>query len=142
MNIRISEMVSLGGTINLNEYDLKGETEAWYLPKMKLSANSRINISDRVYVDAELFYHGQTYANVPDYIEPILPILPHIPPVRTYSTESFPGFLDLSGGINIKFTDRIGVFGRINNIFNANYQRYLYYPSLGMNIIGGVNFAF
>ncbi len=142
MNIRISEMVSLGGTINLNEYDLKGETEAWYLPKMKLSANSRINISDRVYVDAELFYHGQTYANVPDYIEPILPILPHIPPVRTYSTESLPGFLDLSGGLNIKFTDRIGVFGRINNIFNANYQRYLYYPSLGMNIIGGVNFAF
>lgn len=139
INLRISETVSLGGKINMNEYDLKSQEEAWYLPKVRLEANSRINISDRLYVNAEVLFHGQSYALLADD-NAMLPG-PDGPAV-SFTKHTVPAFVDLSGGINLKFTERIGVFGRINNIFNAKYERYLYYPSLGMNILGGVNISF
>ena len=51
-------------------------------------------------------------------------------------------FADLNGGVEYKVTDRISIFGQVNNILNTTNQVWLYYPNYGFNIFGGVGFHF
>lgn len=141
VNLRLSEMVILGGKVNFNEYNLKTQEEAWFMPKMKLSANTRINISDKLYVNGELMFQGITYARLlePDFDGAGVP--PASTPWRTVSV-SMPSFVDLSAGAEYRVTPHIGVYLRANNLLNTNYERYMYYPRLGFNVMGGVNFSF
>ena len=48
--------------------------------------------------------------------------------------------------LNFKFTylisDHFNVFVSANNILNKNYQRYLYYPTQGVNFLGGLSYSF
>ena len=137
INVRVSEAVSLGGNLLFNEYDLENEAEAWYIPKLRLAANTRINISKKVYIDGELFFNDamkaksyQQYAGVSG-TDPNAPV-----------TVSMPSFVDISAGLEYRATKQIGVYVRGNNLLNKGYERFLYYPRLGFNIIGGVNVSF
>lgn len=141
INVRVSETVNLGGKVNFNEFDLKQEREAWFLPKMRLSANTRINISDKLYVNGELLFQGITYGLIAD----------NGISLDEYSWTEIPGqgrkvtipsFMDISGGAEYRATDRIGVYVRVNNLLSTTYERYLFYPRLGLNVIGGINFSF
>ena len=48
--------------------------------------------------------------------------------------------------LNLKFTyllsDHWDVFVSANNILNKSYQRYLYYPTQGVNFLGGMSYSF
>lgn len=142
INVRVSEVVTLGGKVNFNEFDLQQQEEAWYTPKMRLSANARFNISDKLYIDGELLFQGQTYGLVQD---PAINLSGY---AFTEVGESgarkttVPSFADLSAGAEYRATDRIGIYVRLNNMLGTNYERYLFYPRLGLNVIGGVNFSF
>lgn len=141
VNVRVSETVNLGGKVNFNEFDLAQQEEAWFLPKMRLSANTRINVSDKLYINGELLFQGLTYGFVGNDAVSL----------SGYDwTEmgeggrkvTIPSFMDLSAGAEYRATDRIGVYVRLNNMLSTNYERYLFYPRLGLNVIGGVNFSF
>ena len=142
VNVRVSEVVTLGGKLNFNEFDLQQQEEAWYTPKMRLAANARFNISDKLYVDGEILIQGQTYGLVQDtnvdLSEYAITELGNSGARKT----TIPSFADLSAGAEYRATDRIGIYVRLNNMLGANYERYLFYPRLGLNVIGGVNFSF
>lgn len=133
INVRLSEVVNLGGRLNIDQYTMVNQEEAWHLPKMKLAANARFNISEKLYIDAEALFHGLSYARgwAPATSSPT--------PIEKQTVDSF---LDLSAGAEYKATQQIGIFVKANNLLNTEYQRYLYYPKLGFNILGGVNFSF
>jgi len=142
VNLRVSETVSLGGILKFNEYDLQTEEEAWYQPKLEIAANTRINISDRLYLNGEMQFMGQTYGNTLDlgsWNQYMLSSI-WIPAAATKVT--IPAFVDLSAGLEFRATDRLGVSVRVNNMLNSGYERYLYYPRLGLNVLGGFNFSF
>lgn len=137
ITVRVSEAFSLGGNLLFNEYDLDNEAEAWFIPKMRLAANTRINISKKVYIDGEVFFNDamkaktyQQFAGIPNAIE------------NAPATVSMPSFLDVSAGLEYRATKQIGVYVRGNNLLNKGYERFLYYPRLGFNVIGGVNVSF
>jgi len=142
INVRVSEVVTLGGKVNFNEFDLQQQEEAWYTPKMRLSANARFNISDKLYIDGELLFQGVTYGLVQD---PTID-LSHYAFTQLGDSgarkTTIPSFADLSAGAEYRATDRIGVYVRLNNLLGTTYERYLFYPRLGLNVIGGVNFSF
>lgn len=130
LNFRISETVTLGGKLNFNEYDLQTEEEAWHLPKLEISAHTRINVSERLYINGEMLLMGQTSSQVQG--------LGDAAPEKVTN----PAFVDLSAGLEFRVTPRIGIFARANNLLGSGYERYLYYPRLGLNVMGGVNFSF
>ncbi|SEM63752.1 TonB dependent receptor [bacterium A37T11] len=138
INLRVSETVSLGGKLNINSYDMASEAEAWYLPDLKFAANTRININDHFFVDGELLVNGQTYAKVYDqaYSPSESTILP------TPRKVSIPAFTNLNAGAEYRFANKFGVFVRINNLLDTKTARYLFYPQLGRNFFGGVNYSF
>lgn len=135
INFQVSEAFKLGGKVTLSEYDLENEEEAWFMPKFRTEANARINITEKVFVTGELLFMGQTYAK--SYLNPEDPSDPLIP-----SNVTVPAFADISAGIEYRVTPRIGIYAQFNNLLSNDYQRYLYYPRLGFNAIGGVNFSF
>ncbi len=142
LNVRISEVVTVGGKVNFNEFDLQRQEEAWYMPKMRLAANARFNISDKLYVDGELVFQGQTYGLVQDAnINLSGYAITELGDTGMRKT-TIPSFADLSAGAEYRATDRIGIYVRLNNMLGTNYERYLFYPRLGLNVIGGVNFSF
>ncbi len=135
INIRLSELVNLGGRLNIDNYTMAAQEEAWFTPKLRLAANARFNISEKLYIDAEALFNGVSYAKSYEYDASGAAILP-------YKKVSIPEFFDLSAGAEYKALSNLGIFVKANNIFNKEYQRYLYYPKLGFNVIGGVNFSF
>ncbi len=135
INIRLSALVNVGGRLNIDQYTLVNQEEAWHLPKMRLAANARFNISEKLFIDAEALFHGNTYAQEYTYTN-------GIPDGNGYKKETIASFLDLSAGAEYKATKYLGVFVKANNMLNTEYQRYLYYPKLGFNILGGLNFSF
>lgn len=142
VNLRVSETVSLGGILKFNEYDLQTEEEAWYQPKLEIAANTRINISDRLYLNGEMQFMGQTYGKTLDLVSWYDYMLSSIWIPRAYETVTIPAFVDLSAGLEFRATERFGVSVRVNNMLNSGYERYLYYPRLGLNVLGGFNFSF
>lgn len=135
INVRVSETVSLGGKVNFNEFDLETQDEAWFLPKMRVAANTRINISEKVFIDGELLFNGQTYGRV-------FTVDPADATVLIPSRVTIPTFADISAGAEYRVNNQFGIYIRANNLLGNTYQRYLYYPRLGLNVIGGINFSF
>lgn len=138
INVRLSQLVNLGGRLNIDGYTMATQDEAWFTPKMRLAANARFNISEKLYIDAEALFHGSSWAATYDYDVTQNPARLE----NSYRKVSVPEFFDLSAGAEYKAMDNLGIFIKANNIFNKEYERYLYYPRLGFNVIGGVNFSF
>ena len=137
INVRLSQLVNLGGRLNIDGYTTVSQDEAWFTPKLRLAANARFNISEKLYIDAEGLFHGSSYAASYDYDATANPVL-----IGNYVKRTIPEFFDLSAGAEYKAMSNLGIFIKANNIFNKEYERYLYYPRLGFNVIGGVNFSF
>ncbi|NGF57876.1 hypothetical protein G5B00_15255 [Parapedobacter sp. SGR-10] len=137
INVRLSELVNLGGRLNLDGYTMAKQEEAWFTPAIRLAANARFNISEKLYIDAEALFHDSSYGRAYTYDQTESPIYS-----TDYHTVTLPSFFDLSAGAEYKALSNLGIFVKANNIFNKEYQRYLYYPRLGFNLIGGVNFSF
>lgn len=133
INVRVSETVNLGGRININEYTLANEAQAWFLPKLRLTSNARINISEQFFITGELLFSGVTSAKTYDYA--------NYDPSNSI-TQKVPSFFDLSGSAEYRVDRKFGIFVRANNLLGGSYERYLYYPRLGLNMIGGLNYSF
>ncbi len=138
LNVRLSELVNLGGRLNLDGYTMAAQEQAWFTPALRLAANARFNISEKLYIDAEALFHDVSYGRTYTYDASVDPV--SISP--EYQKVTLPSFFDLSAGAEYKALRNLGIFVRANNIFNKEYQRYLYYPRLGFNLIGGLNFSF
>ena len=133
LDFRASQDFDLFGRVEFRNYTLATEAKPWNLPSFKLTAGTVIHITKKLSVNGTLLYRGNTYDRV-------LTSAPFSPPALT--TVSIKGFADLNGGVEYNVTDRISIFGQVNNILNTTNQVWLYYPNYGFNIFGGVGFHF
>lgn len=131
VNIRASDIFTVGGKVEMNEYNMAAEKEAWFKPDLRVTGNVRANINRKLRFDGELLYNGDTYAKITN---PALPDENQRIPVKS--------FMDLSAGAEYRLNNKFGIYARVNNIFGNEYQQYLYYPKLGLNIFGGLNYSF
>jgi len=129
INVKASEFLNLNGKAQLLNYTLASEKEAWFKPSLRLMSNAKFQINRKVIVDAEVLFQDNVYARVNGT-------------PGTFASKSIDGFIDLSAGAEYKVTSKIGVYIRANNLLGQQYQRFLYYPRLGINVLGGVNYAF
>src|SRR5690606_35949903 len=140
INVRVSETVNIGGKLNLNDYKLSTEKEAWLMPKVQISSNARINISDKVFLNAEVLFAGDAFAKTYNYSPSATTFIDYttVDPI----IKKVPAFADFSAGAEYRVNKQFGVFIQANNLLNSNYEKYLYYPRLGFNVFGGLNYSF
>src|SRR5690606_23590089 len=104
INVRLSQLVNLGGRLNIDGYTMATQEEAWHTPKLRLAANARFNISEKLYIDAEALFHGVSYGKAFEYDPATGSIISD-----TYSRKEVPSFFDLSAGAEYKATKQLGL---------------------------------
>ena len=99
---------------------------AWHRPTFSATWNNTFTIKQKLLVSSDLYFlsglKGKNFVtNKEVKLDPII-------------------------DLNFKFTyllsDHFNVFVSANNVFNKNYQRYSYYPTQGVNFLGGLSYSF
>jgi hypothetical protein len=133
LDYKASDDVDVFGRVEFKDYQLAEQAQAWNLPKFKLTAGTAIHINNKVDITGSLLLRGTTYD---------IPYADALSLKSTVTPTTIGSFVDLSGGVNYKVTDKISVFVKVNNILDRTNTTWLYYPDYGFNIFGGVGFAF
>lgn len=129
INVKISEIFTLGGKVNINNYSMKTQEKAWFMPQVRLAANARASVTKALKLDAEVVMSDKTYGLV----------APAGSPAQLAEVK---GYVDLSAGAEYTIKQRFGIFARVNNMFGTKYERFLFYPKVGLNAIAGLSYSF
>lgn len=118
--------VEIGLMITKNFYNPATQAKAWYLPD--LEGNARIQyktMGDRLQVALETYYMDK------------FPTLGAFGETGESNT-----LLDVNVQADFFITKKFGVFAHLNNLANIQHRRWLDYPGIGLNVIGGLQVRF
>jgi hypothetical protein len=127
VSYQIPEMFRSNLKFDVNVFSGLGNLKtAWHRPTFSATWNNTFTIKQKLLVSSDLYFlAGMKGKNlITDKEVKLEPII----------------------DLNFKFTyllsDHFNVFISANNVFNKNYQRYLYYPTQGVNFLGGLSYSF
>lgn len=127
----LTKRITTGATIQYDLYELKNLEEAWNLPALQMSVFGKYK-NDKWYATTNIFFVGDRKA--------ILYNGAFSSNTATASTiNSFVDF-NLNGGYH--FNDTLSVFLKLNNVLNANYQRFANFDVQGFQVLGGLTYKF
>lgn len=129
LNIRYSEAFRMNAGLNTFSFESDDLQRAWNVPVLEVYVSPVYNYRKKLSVTADLFYTGERYAFISEQ--------EGNPSYRTLDA-----FTDFNLGASYQINRNYGVFLNANNILNKQYQRYLNYPVMGFNMIGGATFTF
>ena len=124
-----SKNIAFGINGTFSSYSTDVQSEAWNLPTIKLTTTLDVNITDKWYAGASLFFVGerkdQTFTDI-----------------LAEETVTLKSFFDLNAHVGYKFSDRLTFFLKGNNLANQDYQRWINYPVQGIQVLGGASYKF
>ena len=141
LGFKINEVYTLGSRLDLYQYDLNVQQEAWHRPVWEVRINNQVTPVDRLLIQANLNFMG----GVKGRGAPIIPDLGEIGGIMVplnYQVVNLKTIADLQLKADFKITDRISIFAEGNNILNGNNTRWMNYPVRGIQLIGGASFKF
>lgn len=134
LNIDVNRNFTLGFKGEYFNYDMDNEAEAWNLPNVTGSIFMDLQISEQWYAGASAIYVGER-KDQQDLVATLLPQDPS--PVI-----SLDSYFDANAHLGYKINDQLSVFGKVNNILNQDYERYLNFPVQGIQILAGATYQF
>ncbi|TDQ18796.1 hypothetical protein DFQ04_0604 [Algoriphagus boseongensis] len=133
LGFKFSETYSLGSRLDLFQYSLSTEAEAWHRPVWEFRVNNQIKPFEKLLIQANLNFMGGLKARGINTVE-INPPVQEVVNLKTIA--------DIQLKADFKITDRISVFAEGNNLTNGQNMRWLNYPVRGVQLIGGASFKF
>lgn len=121
-----SEAINLGIKLEGFGYTLSDLEQHWHRPNYTGTFIGRFNIRQKIAITTELFYINGLIAD-DEY---------------NGETKELDDIVDLNVKLDYRFSSKFSAFVHANNILGKNYQRYLYYPTRGFNILAGLTFSF
>ena len=118
--------IKAGLKIEANDYNTSTISAAYHRPSFKSSLLAGYNHNEKIYVDIDFFFISGITARDPENLQDIT-----LDPI-----------VDLNLKGEYKFNEKASVFAEANNLISKEYQRYLYYPSKGINFLLGLTYAF
>ena len=105
---------------------------AWHVPEYELIFSTNYNLKKKIIVDLDMFVKGQRYAKS-YYSTGVL---------SNYEIIKIPETFDISLGLEYRYTTVLSAFIRVNNILARKNYLWNYYPTEGLNVMGGVIYSF
>lgn len=133
LGIKLSEVYTLGSRLDLYQYDLSTQSDAWHRPVWALSINNQVKPIEKLLLQANLNFMGGIKARDNIQFDTNPPVIPSVE-LKTIA--------DLQLKADFKVTNRISVFAEGNNLTNGKNTRWLNYPVRGVQLIGGASFKF
>jgi hypothetical protein len=115
-------------TADYRHFEMATEEKPWQTPAFIAKVNAKYLLNRKISFTGDLFYNSSIYA--PSYENGVQII------------NKRDGFVDLNLGAEYRFTDRISVFARVNNVASVRYYRWYNYPSQRISAMGGLTFSF
>jgi len=107
-------------------YDLDNQDKPWHLPALTLNTGLIYSTPD-----------GKFRGRVDFFLENGVPFR-----TEDGGSDNLNALFDISAGGEYMFTEQIGAYARLNNLFNNKRQRWRYYPTLGINALVGITAKF
>ncbi|WP_159799737.1 TonB-dependent receptor [Flavobacterium sp. MK4S-17] len=130
-----SKTVTAGINGTFNSYTTD-QDEAWNLPQFKLGANVDVDITEKWYAGANVFFVGER-KDISLFENTVLPGDDYFGQVVTMKS-----FFDLNAHVGYRYNERLTGFLRLNNIANQDYQRWVNYPVQGFQFLVGASYKF
>lgn len=107
-------------------FGLSSLEEAWHRPTFTTTMLGSYNFNNKIFFNTEIYYLGGITAknfvsNKKQDLDPIL---------------------DMNIKVDYLFFDKFSAFLSFNNLLSSKYQRYLYYPNRGLNVLVGATYSF
>lgn len=132
-----SKNVSFGINGSYNNYSVDEEQEAWNLPQFELASTIDVNITEKWYAGAKVFFVGDRKDEI------LVPSVAAVfPPIYDRQTVTLDSYFDLNAHIGYKYNERLTAFLRGNNLANQNYERWMNFPVQGIQVMIGANYKF
>ncbi len=116
-------------------YQTYYEDRAWYKPRLKGNISVNYNLKEKIIVTAELFGISEQFAKTNDSLD-----------IASGSTgvyyRKLKGIADINLGAEYRYNSRLSAFIHLNNLGSVRYYRWLNYPTMRLNILGGVSYSF
>jgi hypothetical protein len=124
---QIPDMWKSSLKFDVNIYSGLGNLEnAWHRPNFSANWNNTFTVKEKLLVSSELYVlTGMKGKNM-----------------ITNQEVKLDAIIDLNFKFTYLITEHFDVFVSANNVLNKNYQRYLYYPTQGVNFLGGLSYSF
>lgn len=112
--------------VDFYRYDLDLLEAAWHRPRLSGRWTNSFMLNKKLFVTGDLYFfdglQGKNFV--------------------TNKTQKLPAIWDANLKIDYFLGTQFAAFVSLNNIVGQNYQRYLYYPSQGLNFLGGITYSF
>lgn len=129
----ITRNISFTAQAEYFNYNLTTQAEAWNLPDFKASAIVNAQIDEHWFAGASVFYTGERKDEFR-----IDGTLTQIEPI-TVTLESF---FDANVHAGYRINQQLSVFGKVNNLFNQDYQSWSNFQVQGIQVLAGATYKF
>ncbi|MBD3749661.1 MAG: TonB-dependent receptor [Sphingobacteriales bacterium] len=137
LNINFTDAFNLDSKLSLKQYDNQAEQYAWLHPALVLTSNASFKIADKVKLEGDILFQGDSKAKILSYGSSVPPI-----PTPVITVKNVKAFADISIGAEYQYNKQISAFIKVNNILGNQYYKYPYYPNYGFNVLGGFSYGF
>ena len=129
-----TKSVSFGINGTFNSYTTDQE-EAWNLPSIKVGADLNVDITEKWYAGANVFFVGDRKDRV--WVDTAL-----IDTDNPYMVVTVKNYFDLNANVGYRYNERLTGFLKLNNITGQDYQRWVNYPVQGFQVMLGASYKF
>ncbi len=112
--------------LNYYGYNVSDFEYAWERPSFYTSFSGRYNLEKKIFINVDIYYISGLKAK--NFVKNEVVKLKSI--------------TDLNLKVEYRFSPAFSAFLEFNNILSKKYQRYLYYPVKGINVLGGLTYSF
>lgn len=133
LNIDVNRNFTLGIKGEYFNYSTDNQSEAWNLPDVTGSIFMDFQISEQWYAGASAFYVGERKDE-----QEVTGTLIFVDAIAV----TLDSYFDANAHLGYKINDQLSVFGKVNNILNQDYQRYLNFPVQGIQVLAGATYQF
>lgn len=112
------------------------EERVWYSPEMEGWLIGEFNITPKLKLKATAKAFGTMVARVDSVSNAFIgsPLIKKIVNIDPY--------VDLSAGVEYRFTPRLSAFADLNNVLTSHYEYWYRYKNYGINVLAGITFGF
>jgi hypothetical protein len=132
-----AERFRLGFKGDYNGYKVHSLEKAYHRPAFQGSVFGTYNMNEKLLLGAQLYTLSSSFGSefIPGTFDPGA-TADHLAPKATDSV------LDLNLRADYRFTENLSIFALGNNLLGRKYERFLYYPVKGVNVLAGVTYEF
>ncbi len=133
LNFDVNRKLNLRLNGEVFSYNTEEEEEAWNLPAYKANLLADYQITQKWFAGANIFFVGERK-------DVLISTVPDTTPIPTVIT--LDSYLDLNANLGYRFNERLSIFAKGNNLLGENYERWMGYPVLGLQVMAGATYKF